>query len=126
MREKCPQSPLLWGQGKFSIAADAPPAMRRKKRGWCLLQIGNSFVVPRDYGGMDHASSAYTPDGTLILRFGRALSRLKAANSPVSAKRLSRAEEGSYRERTEAEMEPKPEDAARIERIVITKGEDEL
>ena len=65
----------------------------------------------------------YTPDGTLILRFGEDTIKLRGTGLERVRQAVTEGRARSIQEGTQAEQDVKSEDAAHIERIEIVEGE---
>jgi len=107
-------------------SAEAFQEARAKSREALMLDVRltDGTIVSFPYGSLSLAK--YLPSGAIVLRFGkdevyaegRNLSRLRDA---ITEHRARFIQEG-----IDAELNIKPQDAAHIERITITEGDDEL
>jgi hypothetical protein len=67
---------------------------------------------------------SYNPSGTLILRFGKDRIEVEGRNLHRVRQAVTECRAKLIQEGTEAELDVKPEDAAHIDRIVITEADE--
>jgi hypothetical protein len=107
-------------------AMDAFQEARAKSREALMLDLRftDGTIESFDYGSLRRVK--YHPDGTLVLRFGKAEVTAEGKNLDRLRDAISEHRARFIQEGTETELGIKPEDAAHIDRIAIEEGDEEL
>ena len=87
------------------------------------VQLKDGTIESFDYSLPKRVT--YTPEGTLILRFGGDRITVQGSNLERVRQAITEGRARSIQEGTEAEQDAAPDDAAHIERIVIAEGDHE-
>lgn len=120
------RSPLTHNEPDADEAMNAFQEARAHSREALMLDVRftDGTIESFDYASLRRVR--YRPDGSLVLRFGRDEVAAEGKNLQRLRDAISEHRARFIQEGTEAEQGLKDEDAAHIERIVITEGEDEL
>jgi len=104
-------------------AAESFQQARARSREAIMLDVklNDGTVESFDYSLPKRVT--YTPNGTLVLRFGLDKITLRGSNLERVRQAITEGRARSIQEGTEAEQDVKPEDAAHIERIEIVEGD---
>jgi hypothetical protein len=124
--EQFTKKPALHHEPDEEEAMDAFREARAKSRESLMLDVRftDGTIESFDYASLRRMK--YYPDGKLMLRFGRDEVRAEGKNLERLRSAISEHRARFIQEGTEGEEGLKPEDAAHIERIVITEGDEEL